>query len=72
MEIKTKKVVESVTFSEDEKQFMKNLADAMEEECGNHFSCETCLFTETTSRWRGCEEFVTTLRSFANEERLEL
>lgn len=70
MEIKTKKVVESVTFSEDEKQFMKNLADAMEEECGNHSSCETCLFTETTCC--GCEEFVTILRSFANEERLEL
>lgn len=69
MEIKTKKVVESVTFNEDEKQFMTNLANAMEEECGNHLSCETCLFTESTCC--ACQEFIEILRSFASEGRLE-
>ena len=69
MEIKTKKVVESVTFSEDEVQFMKNLADAMEEECGNHFSCESCPFE---GRNHECQEFMDTLRFFADVKRLEL
>lgn len=69
MEIKTKKVVESVTFSEDEVQFMKNLADAMEEECGNHFSCETCPFAERS--YDVCEQFIDTLRCFATAGRLE-
>lgn len=67
MEIKTKKVVESVTFNEDERQFMTNLANAMEEECGNHFSCETCPFFAEGS----CEEFRDTLRIFAGAGRLE-
>lgn len=70
MEIKTKKVVESVTFNEDEKQFMRNLASVMEEECGNHVSCETCPFTECDCHT--CENFIETLRAFADEGRLEI
>ena len=70
MEIKTKKVVESVTFSEDEVQFMKNLADVMEEECGNHFSCETCPFARSTCN--DCDGFREILRFFADVKRLEL
>lgn len=69
MEIKTKKVVESVTFNEDEKQFMRNLANAMEEECKNHVSCETCPFVEGS--YDACKGFIDTLRCFANAGRLE-
>lgn len=69
MEIKTKKVVESVTFNENELQFMTNLANVMEEECGNHLTCETCPFEGNNHE---CEEFVDTLRFFASVERLEL
>lgn len=70
MEIKTKKVVESVTFTEEERQFMNNLADTIGKECENHFSCETCPFVETTCR--ACEDFIAILKNFASEERLEL
>ncbi len=70
MEIKTKKVVESITFNEDEIQFMKNLADTMAKECENHSSCETCPFEHYG--YGTCEEFRDTLRFFADEERLEL
>lgn len=67
MEIKTKKVVENITFNENEKQFMRNLANAMDEECKNHFSCETCpFFTEGS-----CEDFRGTLKFFASAGRLE-
>lgn len=70
MEIKTKKVVESVTFNEYEVQFMKNLADTMDEECGNHFSCETCPFKNHFTC--DCEGFRDTLRFFVDVGRLEL
>ena len=70
MEIKTKKVVESVTFNEDEKQFMRNLANTMEEECKNHFSCETCPFDGRG--YDTCEGFIDALRNFASAGRLEL
>lgn len=70
MEIKTKKVVESVTFNEDERQFMNNLADTIGKECKNHFSCKTCPFVETTCC--ACQDFITILKNFASEGRLEL
>lgn len=71
MEVETKKIVQSVTFNENEKKFMTYLADTMEEECKNHASCDYCPFDK--ARWGGaCEDFIEILRSFANEGRLEV
>lgn len=70
MEVETKKIVQSVTFNENEKEFMKYLADIMEEECGNHSTCETCPFAD--HGYEACENFIETLRLFAREGRLEV
>lgn len=70
MILKTKKVIESIAFTEWEEDFMKTLAETIQEECGNHDSCETCPFTEFTPNlcYCSCTDFIKFLKAFADPE----
>ena len=47
MKVKTKRVVTGIQFTEDEKNFLRQLADIVEIECKNNpDTCETCPFHE--------------------------
>lgn len=45
MKVKTKKVVTGIEFTEDEKNFLRSLANVFKTECDNNpDTCETCPF----------------------------
>lgn len=47
MKVKTKRVVTGIQFTEDEKNFLHQLADVIKTECDNNpDTCETCPFHE--------------------------
>lgn len=70
MKIKTKKVLDQILFTEEEKDFMRTLADTMNEECENHVSCETCPFKKSAPSlcYCNCAEFTESLKAFADAE----
>ena len=68
MEIKTKKILDQILFAEEEKNFMRTLADTIQEECKNHDSCETCPFIKSAPDfcYCSCTDFAEFLEAFAD------
>lgn len=73
MQIKTKKILDQILFTEKEKNFMRTLADTLQKECENHVSCETCPFGKISPNrcYCNCTDFVDFLRDFADAGSIE-
>lgn len=68
MTVKTKRVIDSITFSLDEQNFLNSLAGLMENECKLHTNtCETCPFCDLEDGLGNCcEDIWKTMQYFAN------
>lgn len=67
MTVKTKRVIDSITFTPDEQNFLNSLAGLMENECKIHTNtCETCPFHDAHDCLGNyCEDIWKTMRHFA-------
>lgn len=68
MTVKTKRVIDSITFSPDEQNFLNSLASLMENECKLHpDTCETCPFCNLHDGLGNyCEDIWKAMQYFAN------